>query len=353
MNPQMPRSSKIEPSRFVVAVPESAILRDALDHARAMVKSAGHEVVSPRSPPEEWGDLTARVDILVLTPRGRFPVALMKKAARLRSIVFPTIGVDPLDVKAATLAGIAVGHGAPAESVYSMAEATVMLIASLMHRVAEKQTVLMNGSWREPLVLGRMLRGKTVGLVGFGRIGRAVAELLAPWQVRILVADPAVTDANLDATAVPLTNLLRESDVVSLHMTLTGASRSLIGRDELALMKPGAVIVNTSRGALIDEDALADALQAGRLGGAAVDVFAIEPLPAESRLRHCANAILTPHNAGHTVELMRALTESLIDNLHELLAGNPPRHMYNQEVAANWQGRFGSAAPKLHTTVDR
>lgn len=328
---------------MLIVIPESEVLRDALDQARKLAAAAGHEVASPPAPPEQWGDLVARADILVLTPRAHFPAEWMARAARLRSIVFPTIGVDPIDVEAATHHGITIGHGAPSESVHSMAEGTVALIAALIHRLPEKQAVLAAGRWREPLVLGRLLRGKTVGLVGFGRIGRATAELLAPWKAHMLFADPAVSASvpGQSATKVSLSELLRESDLVSLHVALTPATRNLIGKDELALMKPGSFLVNTSRGGLVDEDALAHALEEGRLGGAALDTFAAEPLPQASRLRQLPNVILTPHNIGHSEELMQALSDSLLANLRSLFDGQPPRDVYNRDVLPRWRQRFG------------
>ncbi len=339
----MPAGDRHFDERFLVVIPESEVLRDALDRARELAVAAGHDVASPPAPPEEWGDLIARADILVLTPRACFPAACMMRATRLRSIVFPTMGVDPLDVDAATLHGIAIGHGAPSESVDSMAEGTVALIAALMHRLPEKQAVLAAGRWREPLVHGRLLRGKTVGLVGFGRIGRATAALLAPWNARMLFADPAVTASEpwVAAAKVSLTQLLRESDVVSLHVALTPATRNLIGKNELALMKSNAFLVNTSRGGLVDEDALADALEENRLAGAALDTFATEPLPQASRLRRMPNVILTPHNIGHSEELMQALSDSLLANLRSLFDGLPPRDLYNRDVLPRWHQRFG------------
>jgi D-3-phosphoglycerate dehydrogenase len=331
--------------RFTAIVPPSSVLRETLDVARQLVLAAGHQVVSPEAPPEQWGGLIAEASMIVLTPRGRFPPELMVRASKLRSIVFPTLGVDPVEVAVATRLGIAIAHSAPAESAHSMAEATVALIAMLFHRLPKKQAVLVAGGWREPLILGRTLRGKTVGLVGFGRIGRAVAGLLAPWGVRLLFADPAIEEGEvMGAVRTNLQHLLQESDLVSLHTALSDGTRGMIGREEIAAMKPGAYLVNTARGGLVDEDALADALEQGRLAGAAIDAFETEPLPQDSRLRRCQSVILTPHNAGHSVELMEALTECMVENLDELLAGRPPRYIYNPDALELWRRRFSAAA---------
>lgn len=318
------------------------MLGDVLEQARRLVVNAGHALTSPSPIPDEWGELLGEVDVIVATPRLRISAAHMLQADRLRCILFPTIGVDPLDVGAATELGIAVGHGAPAESVHSMAEATVTLITALMHRLPQKMSVLQAGGWREPVVLGRMLRGKVVGLVGFGRIGQATAALLSPWGVRVLFSDPFVQEPSEvgNAAAVPLDRLLQESDVISLHTALSAETFGLIGQRQLDLMKRDAVLVNTSRGNLIDEAALVAALGSGRLAGAALDVFAEEPLGIDHPLRRLPNVILTPHDIGHSEELMAALGRTLIDNLEAVLRGGPPLHVFNHDVLPLWSQRF-------------
>lgn len=336
---------------LLVAVPVSHVLRDTLETARRHVVDCGHMVVSPDVVAEGWGGTLDDADVLVATPRLTMDPDQISNAKNLRAILFPTIGVDPLDVGAVTELGIAVGHGAPPESVTSMAEATVLTIAALMYRMPQKQAALAAGRWREPPVSGRMLHGRTIGLLGFGRIGRATAALLAPWGVELLFHDPFA--GNLDenpANARPasLDQLLRVSDVVSLHMSLTAETRGIVGGRELALMKPDAVLVNTSRGGLVDEAALVDALAGERLAGAALDVFEHEPLPLDNVLRSLPNVILTPHNIGHTQELMAALESTLIANLEAVLAGQPPLHLFNREVLPQWQERFGKPSNSFH-----
>lgn len=283
-----------------------------------------------------------QLDVVVATPRLIVSSAVLRRAKRLRCILYPTIGVDPLDVGTATELGIAVGHGAPAESVHSMAEATVTLIAAMMHRLPQKMSVLQAGRWREPIVLGRMLRGKVVGLVGFGRIGQATAALLAPWGVQVLFSDPFIRESvgPGNAIAAPFERLLRESDVVSLHLALSAETHRLIGQREIDLMKRDAVLINTSRGSLVDEAALVEALEAGRLGGAALDVFEEEPLALDHPLRRLPDVILTPHDIGHTEELMTALGRTLIENLEAVLGGGPPLHVFNRDVLPRWGRRF-------------
>jgi len=330
---------KSSSSRFLVGIPESPVLAGMLQAAREFALASGHRVQALGRLPDGRAEIPDDIQILLLTPRVGVQPNFLAGLPHLRCIILPTIGVDPVEVEDATRRGVPVGHSAPDESVISMAEATVGLIAALSHRLPQKQAVLAAGEWREPLVLGRMLHGRTIGLVGFGRIGQAVARLLEPWSVRLLVYDPAVEHP----AATRLDELLARSDVVSLHASFAAGS-PLIGRRELALMQPDALLINTARGGLVDETALADALETGRLGGAALDAFVEEPLPRDSRLRRLSNVILTPHDAGHTTELMSALEREFMLNLSAAFSGGPPARVYNPAALPLWRERFDQEA---------
>jgi D-3-phosphoglycerate dehydrogenase len=187
-----------------------------------------------------------------------------------------------------------------------------------------------------------MLRGKTVGLVGLGRIARGVVQRLAGWDVQVVACDPYVAQAAAPAGVrmVALDELLRESDVVSVHTTLTPETRHLIGARELSLMKPTAFFINTARGGMVDEAALYEALAAGRLAGAALDAFELEPLPLDSPLRSLPNVILTPHMIGHTREIFDAIPPAAIENVERLMRGEPPLYWRNPEVEPRWRERL-------------
>jgi D-3-phosphoglycerate dehydrogenase / 2-oxoglutarate reductase len=196
---------------------------------------------------------------------------------------------------------VAVGRRATTPLV-SVPELTVALMLSIMHRLPEAQQALPRGEW--PLLLGRTLAGRRLGILGLGRHGARVARIAADaFQMHVVAwarADRG-TDAATGIARVPLPELLATSDIVSIHLRLSPESTRLLNRDRLHLMKPGAILINTARGAIIDEPALVEALASGRLSAAGLDVFATEPLPSDSPLRSLGNVVLTPH-IGWTVQ---------------------------------------------------
>jgi (S)-sulfolactate dehydrogenase len=229
-------------------------------------------------------------------------------ASRLRVVGRLGVGLDNIDMAACAARGIEVipATGANAESV---AEYVLGMAMILMRGAAYLSTsAVLAGRWpRQMLSQGREVAGKSIGLVGFGSIGRVTARKVAAMGMRVLAFDPALPAgspvwAEHGATALSLDELLARSDVVSLHLPLTAQTRALIDEARLARMKPGAILINSARGGIVDEAALARALAAGRLAGAALDVFEHEPLPARSVLADAPNLILTPHVAGVTLE---------------------------------------------------
>lgn len=233
--------------------------------------------------------------------------ALLEAARSVRVIGRLGVGLDNIDVEACAERGIEVipATGANAESVAEY----VLTAALVLLRGAWSSTAdVAAGRWpRNALSGGREAQGKVLGVVGFGNIGRVTARKAAAFGLRVVGHDPQVPDGDPAwslARAQPraLDALLAESDVVSLHLPLVAATRGLFGRERLARMKPGAILVNTARGGIVDEEALAALLREERLGGAALDVFATEPLAAGSALAGAPRLILTPHIAGVTAE---------------------------------------------------
>lgn len=250
----------------------------------------------------------ASADAWIVRNRTQVRGEALAAARQVRVVGRLGVGLDNIDVEACEARGIEVipATGANAESVAEYVIATAMI---LLRGAAFLSTpAVAAGRWpRQMLSQGRDLAGKTLGLVGFGGIGRLTARKARALGVRVVAHDPLIGGGAAvwkDSGVEPkeLDDLLAGSDVVSLHLPLTAATRGLLGRERLARMKPGAILVNTARGGIIDEAALAEALQAGRLGGAAIDVFDAEPLPAGSALGSAPNVILTPHVAGVTVE---------------------------------------------------
>jgi D-3-phosphoglycerate dehydrogenase / 2-oxoglutarate reductase len=304
---------------------------------------------------DEMCRLAENTDALVGTSIRSTPITrrIMEASPRLRIVAKYTIGVDDVDVDAATDLGILVTHG-PTESNWGgVAEGTIAMILALLKQVRERDEYVKRGGWRAEELQGTYLGarqdgypGITIGLVGLGRIGTRVTDLLRPWQVRVIAYDPYVPRdrfALTGAQAVDYETLLRESDVVSFHVVLTRETRGMMGAAQLAMMKRSAVLINTSRGGVVVEAALAEALEKGTIAGAAIDVFQDEPLPAESPLRELGHKVLlSPHMASSNLGSglgpgITWATESVIQALN----GDVPDNVYNKEVIPRWRERFG------------
>jgi len=279
---------------------------------------------------------------------------IMESSNKLRIVAKYTIGVDDVDVEAATESGILVTHS-PTESNWGgVAEGTITAMLTMLKKVRERDRHLKQGGpWRDKGFEGTYLGsradgypGITLGIIGLGRIGSRVATLMRPWKMRMLACDPYVPDSKFKehgVERVDLPTLLRECDIVTLHVVLTRETRHMIGAGELAQMKPTAILVNTSRGACVDEAALVEALQKRQIAGAALDVFEHEPLALESPLRMLGDKVLlSPHmvssNKGSGLKPgIRWATESVLTALR----GEVPDNVYNKEVIPVWRGRFG------------
>ena len=237
----------------------------------------------------------------------------------LTAIVRYGVGVDNVDVRAAEAAGVSVGR-VPDYCVDEVADHTIGLLLAVERGIVALAAQTGAGGWDVRAVAPvRRLRGLRLGLVGFGRIGCAVARRAAAFGLRVGAFDALVSDADVrtaGAEPVGFQDLLRSSDVVSLHVPLTDETRGLIGRDELELLPEGAIVLNTARGGLVDEDALAEALWAGKLRGAGIDVVASEPPPPDHPLRSAPGAVLTPHAAWYSetaiLELRRKAVETAL-----------------------------------------
>jgi len=278
--------------------------------------------------------------------------ALFVTMPELRLISKYTIGVDDIDVDAATARGILVTH-CPTESNWGgVAEGTLAALLALLKKLRERDRQVKQGLWRDPMLAGTYLgarqdgyAGITIGLVGLGRIGARVADLLAPWRVRILASDPYIAESRFvlhGATPVDFRTLLIESDVVSLHCSLTAETRRMIGAPELALMKPGAMLINTARGALVDLEALCACLGRGGIAAAALDVLPEEPPRPDSPLLALGDRVLlSPHmvaaNAGSPLQVATAWAN---DSTLRALRGELPRRICNRDAIPRWRARF-------------
>lgn len=260
--------------------------------------------------------------------------AEMEAALRLRGLVSPLLGHEWFDLDAATRRGVAVVNGEVSENRDGMAEATIMLILALLYRLRKAEAAFRVWDSTE-LADGRLLRGKTVGMIGLGGIALGIVERLRPFGCAFL-ARSRVAEAPADVTIVSLRDLMRDSDVVVVATSLRPDTYHMVDDEMIGRMKPNALLVNTARGAIVDEAALVDALRAGRIAGAALDAFEEEPLPLSHALRELDNVILTPHAIGHTVELAATLPRHAADNVCKLLAGTLPTSCRNPEIAPRW-----------------
>jgi phosphoglycerate dehydrogenase-like enzyme len=266
---------------------------------------------------------------------------LLETAPRLRAVVNPWIGMEGFDIAAATALGIVVANGQVPENYLSVAEATIMLILACLHNFPEKLAALRANQSAPSRMNARMLRGKTLGMIGFGNMARAIAHRLSTWEVTMQAYAPRI-HAPLPAyvARAELDDLLATSDVVCVLATLSAETRHMLNEAKLRLMKPNAILVNTARGGIADEAALVKIAKEGRLHKIALDVFETEPLPPGSPLRELPNAILTPHCVGHSREGAEAVPKAAIENIARALAGQPPLYVVNPEVLPAWEKRW-------------
>ncbi|HEX8968034.1 MAG TPA: hydroxyacid dehydrogenase [Chloroflexota bacterium] len=270
----------------------------------------------------------ADADVLVAR-RDYVGRATLSLADHLRGIVTPGVGVEKVDVQAATELGIVVANS-PGNSV-TVAESTLLLMLALAKQMPMWVAAARAGTEPTSDVRGMELHGKTLGIVGLGRIGKLTAGFARAFGMHVLAYDPYMPSNDL-AESVALEDLLRRSDFVSLHPVLTPETFHLMNAERLALMKPNAYLINTSRGGVIDESALIDALRARQLAGAGLDVFETEPPRPDNPLLAMVNVIGTPHGLSHTDESVRRCASMTEDNVLAIVDGRLPPYQVNPTV---------------------
>ena len=315
---------------------------------RRLAESARVDLWDDDAPPphEELVQHLRECDAVLSMVSDRFDAATMAGAPRLIAISNLAVGVDNIDLAAATEAGIAVGH-TPGVLAETTADLAFALLLGAARRVAEGDRFVRSGRWRmwtPRLMLGRDVWGATLGVIGWGQIGQAVARRASGFGMRVLYAGRPAAGARSAATGasraggsagaerVELARLIAESDFISLNVPLTPQTRHLIGRRELGAMKRGAILINTARGAVVDQAAMTEALRSGHLGGAGLDVTETEPIAPDDPLLKLPNVIITPHigSASHATRVRMA--ELAVDNILDVFAGRLPRHCANPAV---------------------
>lgn len=303
----------------------------------ALLQQAGFAIrLHPRTAHRSAAEVAEIVGdaVGVIASTDPFDASVFAACPDLRVIARTGVGVDAIDIDAATRAGVVVAT-TPGANEEAVADHALAMILALQRRLAENDAAIRAGRWeRAGSLTPSDLYGATVGLIGSGAIGRAVIRRLLAFGTTVLVYDPFLVEPPEGTVLVDFPELLERSDVVSVHAPLTQTTRGLLGSEQFAAMKPGAVVINVSRGGIVDELALADALRSGHLAGAGVDTFEREPLE-DSPLRDLPTVILSPHIAGLSHRSIVAMTEQATQAVLDVLNGRLPTHPVNPEALAD------------------
>jgi D-3-phosphoglycerate dehydrogenase len=288
-------------------------------------------------------------DCSIIYPSGRDMIGadILDSCPDLQAVVKSSIGIETVDVDAATDLGIICCNSPTPENFLGVAEATVGLMVALFKRLKFNEQFFRDGGWKELQNRGTLMLGRTVGIIGVGRIGQNVAKRLGGWGMKLLGYDPYVKQekvAELGIEMVSLDELLKRSDAVTVHVVLTRETRGMLGMREFKTMKPTAFIINTSRGPALKEPELVQALNDKVIAAAALDVFEEEPVPKNSPLRQVdpMRLILTPHNIGANPGSAEAGQKMAAESILALLKGQVPDTIVNPSVVPLWKERFWS-----------
>ena len=282
-------------------------------------------------PPDELIAAIGEYDALVVRSETKVTAEVIEAGKKLQVIGRAGVGVDNIDLEAATRRGIIVVN-APLGNTISAAEHAIGLMLALARHIPSASASLREGRWERKRFLGVEVRGKSMGIIGLGQVGSEVARRARGLEMRVLGYDPFVSEERahiLGVEMVAFEDLLRRADFISLHTTLTADTRHLIGEEQLKLVKPSVRIINTARGPLIDEEALARAAEEGRVAGAAIDVFSQEPPPADNVLLKSDRILVTPHLGASTAEAQERVAVDVAEQIVSVLCGEPARYAVN------------------------
>ncbi|MDQ4036312.1 MAG: phosphoglycerate dehydrogenase [Chloroflexota bacterium] len=287
--------------------------------------------------------------MLIVRSQTRVDAELLAAGSpRLSVVGVASVGIDRIDVEAATRVGVMVVN-APTGNTIAAAEHTMALMLSLLRQIPDANASLRSGEWERARYTGRELRGKSLGIVGLGKIGKAVARRALGFDMRVMASDPYLTEeqaAEAGAKLVGIGELLHRSDVITVHTPLNSQTRGLLGAAQLEATKPGAFVLNVARGGIVDEHALADALRSGQIAGAAVDVFSTEPMAEDNPLRDAPNLVLTPHLGASTSEAQDRVGLEMAEQVILALGGVTPPYAVNAPSVAP------ETAPKIRPYVE-
>ncbi len=304
--------------------------RIAPDAVRVLESFGGIEAVAIGTPsPAELLDMIAEYDAIVVRSPTHVTAQVIERGAKLRFIGRAGVGVDNIDVAAATRRGIVVINS-PRSNTISTAEHTIAVMLAVAREIPRAHATVTSGKWDRDSFKGVELNGKVLGIVGLGRVGREVAARARAFGMTVIATDPFVSaaDAGDAVRMVALAELLPQADWITVHAPLVKETRGLIGAREIAAMKKGAFIVNCARGGIVDENALADALESGHVAAAGLDVFEKEP-PEESRLFSHSRSVFTPHLGAATIDAQRRVATDVAESIGLALARGEIRDAVN------------------------
>jgi D-3-phosphoglycerate dehydrogenase len=310
-----------------------------IDEEKRLLSKYADVIVADTCDEGKLAELSKDVDVIMVV-YAKITKRIIDSASKLRGIVRYGIGVDNIDLEAATAKGVVVAN-VPDYCIGTVADHTWALILALVRKIVLADNHVRNklymGKWTSPpaYLRGVDLEGKVLGVVGLGKIGREVVKRAKGFGLRVLAHDPYVTEEmakELGIELVDLETLLKESDIISLHTPLTKETYHLINEDRIKLMRKRPYIINTSRGAVIDEKALYRALRDGLISGAALDVFEIEPPPEDNPLFKLDNVVFTPHIAWYTEEALRRLEMTAVEEAIRIIEGKLPKNVVNKDV---------------------
>ena len=307
------------------------LVAESVAHEGLELMAARHEVDERIGcTREELRALLPDYDALVVRSQVQVDADLIAAGSRLVVIGRAGVGVDNVDLEAATRAGITVVN-APTGNTIAAAEHTLALLYGVARKTAAADASVRRGEWKRAEFTGLELRGRTLGIVGLGKIGQAIADRARAMEMIVLGVDPYVTveqAAHHGVELVDLDTMLARADIVTVHVPLTRATKGLIGRAAIARLKPGAIVLNVARGGIVDEAAVAEALASGHLAGAGIDVFDEEP-PTDSPLLSAPNTLLTPHLGASTAEAQILVAEEVAAQVLDVLEGRSARYAVN------------------------
>jgi D-3-phosphoglycerate dehydrogenase / 2-oxoglutarate reductase len=289
--------------------------------------------------PAELIDLGKDADVIILGTEP-MPAEVLQKLPALKLLVCSRAGVESIDIRAASSLGIPVLN-TPGRNAFAVADYTIGLLIALVRKIPSSQTFLQSGLWKtwsspsDHGLEGRELPGRTLGLIGLGMIGRLVARRAVSFDMRLLGYDPYVNDEQVIGLGIQMTSLdelLEGSDFISLHCSLTPETRNMLNSENLEKIKPNAYIINTARAALIEEEALMQALQNRKIAGAALDVFWKEPLPQNHPILKLGNVIMTPHIAGMGDQVFSRGSKMILEGILSFFSNKKPANLVNPEV---------------------